>query len=101
MAGRWCSPFGTAALAQSLDRLIIAKTVGGRGVGAYGALADFLRQSFIVFGEAIALSLISLAKREARTGGMERRRACWSDAPGHDPGRGLGACSSSASTISW
>ena len=62
--------FGTAALAQSLDRLIIAKTVGPAGLGAYGALADFLKQSFIVFGEAIALSLISIAKREARVGGM-------------------------------
>ena len=82
--------FGTAALAQSLDRLIIAKTVGPAGLGAYGALADFLRQSFIVFGEAIALSLISIAKREARAGDMsgglrgpERRR------PRHDADRGL------------
>ncbi|MCJ2011332.1 lipopolysaccharide biosynthesis protein [Methylobacterium sp. J-076] len=62
--------FGTAALAQSLDRLIIAKTVGPAGLGAYGAIADFLRQSFIVFGEALALSLMSIAKREARIGGM-------------------------------
>lgn len=62
--------FGTAALAQSLDRLIIAKTVGPAGLGAYGAIADFLRQSFIVFGEALALSLMSIAKREARLGGM-------------------------------
>ena len=62
--------FGTAALAQSLDRLIIAQTVGPAGLGAYGAIADFLRQSFVVFGEALALSLISLAKREARSGGF-------------------------------
>lgn len=62
--------FGVAALAQSLDRLIIAKTVGPAGLGAYGAIADFLRQSFIVFGEALALSLMSIAKREARLGGM-------------------------------
>ncbi len=62
--------FATAALAQSLDRLIIAQTVGPAGLGAYGAIADFLRQSFIVFGEALALSLISIAKRDARIGGM-------------------------------
>jgi len=62
--------FGVAALAQSLDRLIVAKTVGPAGLGAYGAIADFLRQSFIVFGEALALSLMSIAKREARIDGM-------------------------------
>ncbi|WP_345822940.1 polysaccharide biosynthesis protein (plasmid) [Methylobacterium fujisawaense] len=72
--------FGTAALAQSLDRLIIAKTVGPAGLGAYGALADFLRQSFIVFGEAIALSLISIAKREARAGDMSGALGVLSDA---------------------
>lgn len=72
--------FGTAALAQSLDRLIIAKTVGPAGLGAYGALADFLRQSFIVFGEAIALSLISIAKREARAGDMTGAFRVLSDA---------------------
>ena len=72
--------FGTAALAQSLDRLIIAKTVGPAGLGAYGALADFLRQSFIVFGEAISLSLISIAKREARAGDMSGALGVLSDA---------------------
>lgn len=72
--------FGTAALAQSLDRLIIAKTVGPAGLGAYGALADFLKQSFIVFGEAIALSLISIAKREARVGGMAAASGVLGDA---------------------
>ena len=72
--------FGTAALAQSLDRLIIAKTVGPAGLGAYGALADFLRQSFIVFGEAIALSLISIAKREARAGDLTAAQGVLSDA---------------------
>ena len=72
--------FGTAALAQSLDRLIIAKTVGPAGLGAYGALADFLKQSFIVFGEAIALSLISIAKREARAGDMTGAQRVLSDA---------------------
>jgi len=72
--------FGTAALAQSLDRLIIAKTVGPAGLGAYGALADFLKQSFIVFGEAIALSLISIAKREARVDGIAAASGVLSDA---------------------
>lgn len=72
--------FGTAALAQSLDRLIIAKTMGPAGLGAYGAIADFLKQSFVVFGEALALSLISIAKREARVGGMAAAAGVLGDA---------------------
>ncbi|TXN20753.1 oligosaccharide flippase family protein [Methylobacterium sp. WL9] len=63
--------FGIAALAQTIDRLIIGKTVGTEDLGAYGAIGDFLRQSFVVFGESIALSMISIAKRDARDGGME------------------------------
>lgn len=63
--------FGIAALAQTIDRLIIGKTVGTEDLGAYGAIGDFLRQSFVVFGESIALSMISIAKRDARDGGMD------------------------------
>jgi O-antigen/teichoic acid export membrane protein len=62
--------FGIAALAQTIDRLIIGKTIGTEDLGAYGAIGDFLRQSFVVFGESIALSMISIAKRDARDGGM-------------------------------
>ncbi|GEP10717.1 lipopolysaccharide biosynthesis protein [Methylobacterium gnaphalii] len=63
--------FGIAALAQTIDRLMIGKTIGTEDLGAYGAIGDFLRQSFVVFGESIALSMISIAKRDARGGGME------------------------------
>ncbi len=66
--------FGIAALAQTLDRLIIGSSVGVRELGAYGAFADFLRQSFVVFGDSIALALISIAKRDAREGGMVAAR---------------------------
>ncbi|GJE41957.1 lipopolysaccharide biosynthesis protein [Methylobacterium soli] len=62
--------FGIAALAQTSDRLIIGRMVGAEELGAYGAIADFLRQSFVMFGESVALSLISIAKRDARAGGM-------------------------------
>ena len=72
--------FGIAALAQVVDRLIIVKTIGPEHLGAYGAIADFLKQSFVVFGEALALSLISIAKREARAGGMEAATAVLCDA---------------------
>lgn len=66
--------FGVAALAQTIDRLIIGSSVGVRELGAYGAFADFLRQSFVVFGDSIALALVSIAKRDAREGGMTAAR---------------------------
>lgn len=72
--------FGLAALAQSIDRLIIGKTIGAEELGAYGAIADFLRQSFVVFGESIALSMVSIAKRNAREEGMEAARPVLRDA---------------------
>lgn len=62
--------FGAAALAQSIDRLIIGASIGVSELGAYGAFADFLRQSFVVFGESVAFSMISIAKRDARAGGI-------------------------------
>ncbi|WP_163434705.1 oligosaccharide flippase family protein, partial [Escherichia coli] len=46
--------FGIAALAQVLDRLVVGKSLGPGELGAYGAIADFLKQSFLVFGESIA-----------------------------------------------
>ncbi|MFD0937663.1 lipopolysaccharide biosynthesis protein, partial [Methylobacterium trifolii] len=72
--------FGTAALAASLDRLIIGRTVGPEELGAYGAIADFLKQSFVVFGEALTLSMIPIAKREARLGGWPAASAILADA---------------------
>ncbi|KQP23804.1 polysaccharide biosynthesis protein [Methylobacterium sp. Leaf102] len=66
--------FAAAALAQTIDRLIIGQSVGVAELGAYGAFSDFLRQSFVVFGDSIALALVSIAKREARSGGMEAAR---------------------------
>ncbi|NEU11939.1 lipopolysaccharide biosynthesis protein [Methylobacterium sp. BTF04] len=72
--------FGVAALAQTIDRLIIGSSVGVRELGAYGAFADFLRQSFVVFGDSIALALVSIAKRDARDGGMAAARPVLEDA---------------------
>lgn len=72
--------FGIAALAQTIDRLIIGRTIGPEDLGAYGAIADFLKQSFVVFGESIALSMVSIAKRDARDGGMEAARPVLKDA---------------------
>lgn len=65
---------GLASLAQTIDRLIIGRTIGPEELGAYGAIGDLLRQSFVVFGEGIALSFIAIAKREAREHGMDTAR---------------------------
>lgn len=72
--------FGIAALAQTSDRLVIGRTIGAQELGAYGAIADFLKQSFLVFGESIAFSMISIAKRDARTGGMAAAEGVLTDA---------------------
>ena len=72
--------FGIAALAQTADRLVIGKTIGTAELGAYGAVADFLRQSFLVFGEGVALSMISIAKRDARRGDRTGAEAVLADA---------------------
>ena len=72
--------FAAAALAQTVDRLIIGASIGVAELGAYGAFADFLRQSFVVFGDSIALSLISIAKHEARDGGLAAARPVLEDA---------------------
>ncbi|MDR7038976.1 O-antigen/teichoic acid export membrane protein [Methylobacterium sp. BE186] len=72
--------FGLAALAQTIDRIIVGRSVGPEELGAYGAIADFLRQGFVVFGESIALALVSIAKREVRAGALGAAEAVLADA---------------------
>ena len=55
--------FGVTAVAQSIDRLLLAHYLGAATLGPYGVVADVLRQSFTVVGEAITLSLVTIAKR--------------------------------------
>lgn len=59
---------GTWALAQNVDRLALGHFHGSASIGPYGAMADFLKQGFFVFGEVVALSLVTLAKRAASEG---------------------------------
>lgn len=59
---------GTWALAQNVDRLALGHFYGSASIGPYGAMADFLKQGFFVFGEVVALSLVTLAKRAASEG---------------------------------
>jgi O-antigen/teichoic acid export membrane protein len=57
--------FGVTAMGQSIDRLLLAHYLGIATLGPYGVVADALRQSFTVFGEAIILSLVTVAKQQS------------------------------------
>ena len=63
--------FGVTALGQSIDRLLLAHYLGTATLGPYGVVADMLRQSFTVFGEAIMLSLVTIAKQYANEGNRD------------------------------
>lgn len=63
--------FGISAAGQSIDRVLIGHYLGEAALGPYGVVADLLRQSFTVFGEVIALSLITLAKQHANDADAE------------------------------
>ena len=60
--------FGVTAVGQSIDRLLLAHYLGLATLGSYGVVADVLRQSFTVLGEAIILSLVTVAKTQANRG---------------------------------
>ncbi|HEX3504310.1 MAG TPA: polysaccharide biosynthesis C-terminal domain-containing protein [Xanthobacteraceae bacterium] len=60
--------FGVTAVGQSIDRLLLAHYLGLATLGPYGVVADLLRQSFSVLGEAIILSLVTVAKTQANRG---------------------------------
>jgi O-antigen/teichoic acid export membrane protein len=60
--------FGVNAASGSVDRLLIAHYVSNAALGSYGVVADLMRQTFIVFGDAIILSLVTVAKRHANEG---------------------------------
>ncbi|MGA2893151.1 MAG: polysaccharide biosynthesis C-terminal domain-containing protein [Xanthobacteraceae bacterium] len=60
--------FGVTAVGQSIDRLLLAHYLGLATLGPYGVVADVLRQSFSVLGEAIILSLVTVAKTQSNRG---------------------------------
>jgi len=57
--------FGVTAVGQSIDRLLLAHYLGTATLGPYSVVADTLRQSFTVLGEAIILSLVTIAKQQS------------------------------------
>lgn len=67
--------FGVTAVAQSIDRLLLAHYLGAATLGPYGVVADVMRQSFTVVGEAISLSLVTIAKSHANDGDIDASNA--------------------------
>jgi O-antigen/teichoic acid export membrane protein len=63
--------FGVTAVGQSIDRLLLAHYLGAATLGPYGVVADVLRQSFTVMGEAIILSLVTVAKQQSNEGNVD------------------------------
>jgi len=63
--------FGVNAVGVSVDRLLLAHFLGAEALGPYGVVADLMRQSFSVLGEAIILSLITIAKQHVNDGDLE------------------------------
>ncbi len=63
--------FGVTAFGQSVDRLLLAHYLGLATLGPYGVVADVLRQSFTVLGEAVILSLVTVAKQQSNLGHAE------------------------------
>jgi glycosyltransferase involved in cell wall biosynthesis/O-antigen/teichoic acid export membrane protein len=60
--------FGVMGVAQNTDRILIGNLIDAQTLGSYAAIADILRQSFTVLGEAVALSIISEARHEYVSG---------------------------------
>ena len=53
---------GAASVAASIDRLLLEHFYGPALVGPYGATLDFIKQSFVIVGETVAVSYVSRAK---------------------------------------
>lgn len=55
--------FGIGAFAQGVDRFFLASAEGAAVIGAYGALSDLVRASFVILAESVGMSTMPLAKR--------------------------------------
>jgi O-antigen/teichoic acid export membrane protein len=63
--------FGAGIGGQTVDRLLLAHYAGNAALGPYGAVGDILRQTFVVFAEAIMLAFVTIAKQHANDGQVE------------------------------
>jgi O-antigen/teichoic acid export membrane protein len=60
--------FGATVLGENIDRLILTGVSGTAALGTYGAIGDIIKQGFGIFGAAISLAVVSIAKRAADRG---------------------------------
>jgi O-antigen/teichoic acid export membrane protein len=66
--------FGVTAVGVGIDRLLLNHYLGATALGPYGVVADLMRQSFSVLGDAIVLSLVTVAKQQTNTGELHAAR---------------------------
>lgn len=65
---------GAAAIATLADRLMLEHFYSPGLVGSYGATLDFIKQSFVMVGETVAVAYVSRAKYQHGDGMSERAR---------------------------
>lgn len=65
---------GVNIAGQYVDRLLVGYFLGVAALGSYGAVSDLVRQSFVLMGEAVSVSLISGAKKSATAGDARESR---------------------------
>ncbi|TDK31763.1 hypothetical protein E2F50_19025 [Rhizobium deserti] len=53
---------GAASVAASVDRIVLERFFGPAEIASYGVILDFIKQSFIIVGESVAISYVSVAK---------------------------------------
>jgi O-antigen/teichoic acid export membrane protein len=55
--------FGASAAAMNIDRILLERLNDAATVAPYGAVLDFMKQTFLVVAESICVGYISFAKR--------------------------------------
>ncbi|MBN9245632.1 MAG: polysaccharide biosynthesis protein [Mesorhizobium sp.] len=66
---------GAAAVGTSIDRIVLEGFFGAEKVASYGVTLDFIKQSFIIVGESVAISYVSVAKAHHGDGSEGEARA--------------------------
>ena len=65
---------GAAAVGASIDRIVLEGFFGAEKVASYGVTLDFIKQSFVIVGESVAVSYVSVAKAHHGDGSLTEAR---------------------------
>jgi O-antigen/teichoic acid export membrane protein len=65
---------GGASVAASVDRIVLERFFGPAEIASYGVILDFIKQSFIIVGESVAISYVSMAKAGHGDGEEEKTK---------------------------